>query len=358
MIRLLILSLLTCNISFAQEKSNVSFAEENYDFGTVNEEDGPITFDFEFINNGVEPLVVLGVKPSCGCTTPSWTSEPISSGGIGIITAQYNPRNRPGAFRKSLTVSLNNSKPPIRLYINGNVIPRNKTKEEKYPYKFGALRFASNSINLGLVTTEKKVEKSLLFFNDSDSTIEFKANHILPDFIEVKLDSSILESGSEGKLTISYNPNHADNLGFKSHSILLKTKEETDSLKEIHVMASIVEFFPPLSNEEFEIAPKFNIENRVYDFGKVTQGNFYETEFILTNQGKSNLNIRKIKSNCGCLTYTVKKYDLVPNETVKLVLKLNTKDRRGGQIKNVTIYTNDPIDPTQLVTIKANVVID
>lgn len=346
------------SISFAQEKSVVRFSEENFDFGTVNEEDGPITFDFEFVNNGAEPLIVLGVKPSCGCTTPSWTSEPVLSGGKGIITAQYNPRNRPGAFRKSLTVSLNNSEPPIRLYINGNVIPRTKTKEEKYPYKIGGLRFASNSINLGLITTEKKIEESLLFFNDSDTVIEFKANYVLPDFIEIKLDSSVLAAGSEGKLTISYNPNHVDNLGFKSHSILLKTKEEIDSLKEIHVMASIVEYFAPLSDEELDMAPKFNIENRVYDFGRVTQGNFYETEFILTNQGKSNLNIRKIKSNCGCLTYTVKKYDLAPNEAVKMVLKLNTKDRRGGQIKNVTIYTNDPIDPTQLVTIKANVSVD
>ena len=349
---------MTCSFSFAQEKTVVSFSEENHDFGTVNEEDGPITFNFEFINNGTEPLVILGVKPSCGCTTPSWTSEPVLSGNKGIITAQYNPRNRPGPFRKSLSVSLNNSESPIRLYINGNVIPQTKTKKEKYPYKIGGLRFARNSINMGLITTEKKVEKSLLFFNDSDSIIEFKVNHVLPDFIEIKLDSSILAAGSEGKLTISYNPNHDDNLGFKSNSILLKTKEDSDSLKEIHVMASIVEYFPPLSVEEMEMAPIFNIENRVYDFGRVTQGNSYETEFILTNQGKSNLNIRKIKSNCGCLTYTIKKYDLAPNETVKLVLNLNTKDRRGGQIKNVTIYTNDPIDPTQLVTIKANVVVD
>ena len=63
--------------------------------------------EFVFTNNGNQPLVLTAVKASCGCTTPSWTKEPVLPGQSGHIKASYNSKNRPGRFHKSITITSN-----------------------------------------------------------------------------------------------------------------------------------------------------------------------------------------------------------------------------------------------------------
>jgi len=85
---------------------NMAFATDNHSFGTVAE--GPTAdFEFQFKNTGKEPIVIQRVQASCGCTTPSYTKEPIAPGKTGIVKASYNTLGRPGEFNKNLTVISN-----------------------------------------------------------------------------------------------------------------------------------------------------------------------------------------------------------------------------------------------------------
>jgi hypothetical protein len=85
---------------------NMVFSTESHDFGTVAE--GPAAnYEFEFKNTGKEPLLIETVHASCGCTTPSYSKEPIAPGKSGVIKASYNTVGRPGAFTKSITVTSN-----------------------------------------------------------------------------------------------------------------------------------------------------------------------------------------------------------------------------------------------------------
>lgn len=85
---------------------NLLFTSENYDFGTV--EEGPAAEHvFTFTNTGKEPIVIQRVQPSCGCTTPDWTKDPIAPGKSGMIKASYGTQGRPGHFEKSMTVFTN-----------------------------------------------------------------------------------------------------------------------------------------------------------------------------------------------------------------------------------------------------------
>jgi hypothetical protein len=100
--------------------ADLKFKTEKHDFGTVPE--GPqAKFDFEFTNEGKEPLILSNVQASCGCTTPEWPKEPILPGKSAKVTAIYNTQGRPGQFTKSITVSSNAKTPSIVLMINGTV---------------------------------------------------------------------------------------------------------------------------------------------------------------------------------------------------------------------------------------------
>lgn len=102
----------------------ISFDNNNYDFKKIKEQDGLATTVFKFKNTGNAPLVINRVQASCGCTTPTWTKEPILPGKTGEITASYNPANRPGSFIKTISVFSNANTAPTLLTIKGEVIPK------------------------------------------------------------------------------------------------------------------------------------------------------------------------------------------------------------------------------------------
>ncbi|OJW81926.1 MAG: hypothetical protein BGO69_15380 [Bacteroidetes bacterium 46-16] len=123
------LALLVSGVSMAQEKQkqvsvkpaagtteqaaattlkaeNLNFKTEVHDFGTV--EEGPTAdFEFSFTNTGKEPILLQNVHASCGCTTPSYSKDPVLPGKTGIVKASYNTSGRPGPFTKSITVATN-----------------------------------------------------------------------------------------------------------------------------------------------------------------------------------------------------------------------------------------------------------
>lgn len=105
------------------QKPVINFATKDYDFGKINEVDGSVTHVFEFTNKGKAPLVVNRVQASCGCTTPTWTKEPIEYNKKGAITVTYNTAGRPGVFTKTITVFSNDSINQV-LVIKGEVVPK------------------------------------------------------------------------------------------------------------------------------------------------------------------------------------------------------------------------------------------
>ena len=111
-------------VTEAQEKqgepATIVFEKTTHDFGKIKE--GTLaTYSFVFTNTGKTPLVLSSVQPSCGCTTPEWTKEPIAPGAKATIKAAYNSYGRPGAFQKYITVKSNGTPAELTLTIKGEV---------------------------------------------------------------------------------------------------------------------------------------------------------------------------------------------------------------------------------------------
>jgi hypothetical protein len=101
----------------------IKFKAEKHDFGKIVE-GTQASYSFEFTNTGKAPVVISNVQPSCGCTTPEWTREPIMPGKTGQVTTSYNSAVRPGNFNKTITVVNNGEVSQIILTIQGSVEPK------------------------------------------------------------------------------------------------------------------------------------------------------------------------------------------------------------------------------------------
>ena len=76
------------------------------DFGKIAEGQ-KLEVAFRFKNTGDKPLVITRVQPSCGCTIAEQPTDPVPSGGEGLIKASFNSEGRTGVNHKTLYVFAN-----------------------------------------------------------------------------------------------------------------------------------------------------------------------------------------------------------------------------------------------------------
>lgn len=342
------------NTVIAQEKPKIVFEKTSHDFGSFKESDGPQTTTFKFTNKGSVPLVLSNVRASCGCTTPKWTREPVAPNATGEIQVSYNPKNRPGAFNKTITVSSNAETPTVVLRISGSAEQREKTLAEKYPREIGELRAVANYIAFAQIKVNDVETKELELINDTDEPVAvgFKS---VPKHLTVKVDPETIPAHGKGVLSVTYNAKEANTYGFATHRLYLTENGSNDYKNSIGVTATIEEDFSSLTPAELANAPIASFEEQTFDFGDMTQGDKKEHTFSLTNNGKSDLIIRNVRSSCGCTAVAPSKKVIAPGETVPIKVTFDSRGKRGRQSKSITVITNDPKNSTTTLRISSNV---
>jgi len=289
------LFLLVTGFIYAQQKTaSISFDTKQHNFGKFKEEKGKITHKFIYTNTGGEPLIIHKVKASCGCTSPNWTKEPVPPGGKGFVSATYDPRNRPGPFNKSITVNSNAETPVTVLRISGDVIPRVKTIEDIYPQHMAGLRLKKNHISLGKTKNTDVKTDSAEVINNSEEPITIGFERV-PGHIKISAIPPTLKPKEKGIIVATYDAKQKNDWGFSMDRITVKINESNDPRNRLSVSATLEEDFASWTEEQLANAPVAEFDNTIYNFGTIAQGKVAEHEFVLTNKGKTDLMIRKLK---------------------------------------------------------------
>ncbi len=84
----------------------LSFDNVDHDFGTISEGE-KVSYTYTFKNSGEAPLIIQNAQPSCGCTVPEWSKEPIPVGGTGYVKAEFDSNGKPNIQNKTITVTAN-----------------------------------------------------------------------------------------------------------------------------------------------------------------------------------------------------------------------------------------------------------
>ncbi len=344
--------LIACQLSFGQAAEPLFFQDKSHDFGDVVEHNGPVEYEFIFINKSTRAITILSVQPSCGCTTPGWTKEPIAAGKSGQIKASFDPKGRPGYFNKSLTVTTDFEGSTVILQIKGNVIDK---KSETGPYDLvvekGNLRFKNTSFNVGKVFLNRENPAvDFPLYNNGDDSIKI-LDVIAPPHIKL-VYPKVLPPKSSAKFSIVYRANVEGRYGFCTNSVTIKTNDKMMPEKQFPVYATVEEYFAPLTPEEQLTAPSLIVNDYQLDFAKIRNGVEVVRKLKAKNKGKKDLIIRHIQSNCTCLVVNFSSMKLKPNEEATIEFRLDPTGREGLQNKALTIYANDPVNPVQRILVK------
>ena len=103
------------------KKSTLTWDKSKHVFGSI-EHKKPVTAEFTFTNNGTMPIAITKVGTTCGCTSPSYTKEPIKAGADGVLKLAFDAVS-PGFFKKAAKVHFSDGSSK-ELEIEGKVVVR------------------------------------------------------------------------------------------------------------------------------------------------------------------------------------------------------------------------------------------
>ena len=343
----------------AQQPSTMKFTADEWDFGTIKEEGGKVSHRFEFTNSGPNPFVIQKVETSCGCTTPTFTREPVLPGRKGYVEITYDPLYRPGSFRREVTVTSNDRKNINKLIIRGNVIATPRTPQQEFPVEVGGGLMASRTtVGVGYLARGTSQAGTLEYYNDSKNSVTLGVEYespAIPGF-SVSFSSPVLQPGARGVMTLTFDLRSAVLWGRLSGGFYLTVNGRKMPVR-FTATGIAVEDFSNLTPEQFNQGVRADFTAQYYHFGDVRAGEEKTKNFTVTNTGRLPLVVRYVHPD-EHMSVTLKQGAVIrPGGSVTFSGTLRTEGARPGRFMGTTvIILNDPQRPMRELRLTGNVI--
>src|SRR5206468_1363207 len=75
--------------------------------------------------------------------------------------------------------------------------------------------------------------------------------------------------------------------------------------------------------------------------------------FKYQNMGDKSVHFKSVRTSCGCTAAQTRKDEVPPGDKGEITATFKIGDRTGTQVKTVTVDTDDPVNATTVLTLKA-----
>ena len=335
----------------------ITFEKTEHDFGKINEADGRVSVVFEFKNEGMAPLVLSNVRASCGCTTPTWTREPVEPGKTGSITVTYNPNGRPGRFQKTVTITSNATEPTKKVYIKGEVIPKSAKPVNKYTIAVGDLSMKSKTLDLGTIKHGEQKNGELEYANltKENHKVELATNPAESYLIN---QVTLAEPKPEevGKFIFALDTKNTKLYGpyeFNAYVVVDGKKQINDTYK-LTIKANVEEDFSNMTVEQKQQAPILEVADA--NAGKIAAGKTIKYVIPFLNIGVNPLEVRRVYCADNRLKVKAAKPTVKSGKKGAIAVDINAKAlEKGAYSREIVLITNDYKNPVKRIKINFTV---
>ncbi|HLA37947.1 MAG: hypothetical protein A3G87_07555 [Omnitrophica bacterium RIFCSPLOWO2_12_FULL_50_11] len=99
--------------------------------------------------------------------------------------------------------------------------------------------------------------------------------------------------------------------------------------------------------------PRLTVPESLHSFGQIYRGERVRHHFLLKNAGEAELEIRKVRTSCGCTAAEPSQKVVPPGGEAYVEVTFDSKNFVGRVTKTVMVDTNDPSEPTHTLTLEA-----
>lgn len=349
------LSFLLCAFC-ALAEAKITWLETKHNFGAFNEEQGAVTCRMPYVNTGDEPLVVIAARSSCGCTQPRFDKTELAPGDTAYLTVSFDPAGRPGRFNKRITVDTNTQPQRSTLSITGVVIGAPATVSARYPVDMGPLKFANAAALLG--KAQKMHAKTIFIdgYNRSTDTIAPRIEN-LPSWLDVTAGPKIVPPGERVSFNFFIRPDRTPLYGFVTDTIsIIPDARRPQQAYPLPVIITLEDDFSKLTADDYKNAPVASLPDQRITYSMPAADKAQSsarTSFQIHNSGKSKLLIRRIYSATPGISFPKHDDKVRPGKTITIPVLVTPAEPSSPTplSAKITIITNDPITPTQTITL-------
>lgn len=101
--------------------------------------------------------------------------------------------------------------------------------------------------------------------------------------------------------------------------------------------------------------PRLQVDQSIFDFGKVMQGTQVVHDFTLRNVGDAPLEIDKVQPSCGCTAVASVTDVIEPGAEVQLRSTFDTSGFYGYKVKTIRVFSNDPTQASTVLSLRGTV---
>ncbi len=191
---LLLLIFLTVNLVYAQEHplpgAKISFSETMWSFGYVPKT-GTVSHTYMIKNVGTDTLIIVKVRPDCGCTTTPLTQKRLSPNESAEMKIVFDPR-------KVVTTEA-----VKKLQITSND-PNNPLSEVQFTAKIGLnnslVKLTPAEIDFDTTAVGAEGSRTLTIENISKERLSLNVIEEPREYVDVSLGNKILKPGESIQL--------------------------------------------------------------------------------------------------------------------------------------------------------------
>ena len=336
---------------------SLQFNNKEHCFPTLRENDKESVHLFHFVNKSSSAVYLTGVVCPQKNIRITWDKDTIGKKENGAISVTLNPKNNVGKLDCTIQIStLENGKVmEYTLKVTGEILEREKSKQEIYNMKEGNLRYKNNYKRDYKLTPTSVFTDTFFFYNEWEETMTFSCRN-LPAPIEIVYLTPRLAPLEEGILVFRYNAELKKDWGFIHDQFTVNTNDPERPGKALSIAGELYDDFASWTPQQKANPPKIKFSEEEYPFGTETEGKNVEHTFTITNVGQSVLHIRKVKGSCSCTAGQPEKNELNPGESTTMKMTFRTRNKTGRQMPTIDLISNDPERPKVTLKMTGNVV--
>lgn len=304
----------------------------------------PVTAEFVLKNDGRKPLVINNVLKSCGCTEVDYPKTSIAAGESFVIKAVYDAKQM-GTFTKQVCLYTNADEEPFILSMRGKVVGSVVDFAGSYDEMLGVIKSDAQEVEFDDVNRGDRPVQRIHIFNPTDEVLEPVVMH-LPDYLHAFVSPSKVAPRHSAEISFVLDSKKLRDLGLNQTSIYLGERpgDKVAPEKEIVVSAVLLPGFENMTPAKKALAPKIEMSATDLNLGRFNGKKKLKGEILITNKGKSELDIRSMQMFTMGLQVNLKKSKIQPGETVKMKVTAVAADLKKSRVRHprILMITNDP----------------
>lgn len=313
----------------------------------------PVTAEFVMKNEGNKPLVIHNMLKSCGCTEVEYPKKSIAAGESFVVKAVYDAKQM-GTFNKQVCLYTNAADEPFILSMRGRVVSNVVDFAGPYNEMLGEIKSDVQEVEFDDVNRGDRPVQRIHIFNPTDQMMEPVVMH-LPNYLQAQVSPSKVAPRHSAVVTLVLDSKKLRDLGLKQTSIYLGERpgDKIAPEKEIVVSSVLLPAFDNMTAAKKALAPKAELSTTNLDLGSFGNRKKLKGEVLITNKGKSKLEIRSMQMFTMGLQVQLKKSKIEPGKTVKMKVTVVKPDLKKSRAKNprILMITNDPDNAKVVVKI-------